>query len=48
MKYYKQEKHAVTAYMTMASYVMLTQMSANAGIKKIGEQAIAEIFKGFK
>ena len=32
----------------MDTYDIFTQMSAKAGIKKIGEQAVADILKSFK
>ena len=32
----------------MATYVMFTQMGANAGIKRFGEQDVAYTFKEFK
>ena len=43
-----QEKHYVTACMTMATYVMFTKIKAKVGIKKFGEQTISAIFKEFK
>ena len=33
MKYYKQEMHDITSYMTVATEAMFTQISAKAGIK---------------
>ena len=33
--------------MTMETYVMITKISANSGIKKFGEQYVVDMFKEF-
>ena len=48
MKEKNQENLDVTTYILISTYVMLTQMSAQAGIKKVGEHAVADMLKEFK